>query len=501
MTSPKNEWNQIARYNTHTWSEASKWLIRERRYFIPHLIPQAETVWFLADSGVDMETFAALLAFRSAKGLAVEPFAQPQAAPVLVVFGPRGDFEQSMIMLHRIDQACTNGQEPLEDSGHFHFYHAKAEADEATYLDTRAGQEALLQSLPSGCKFVVIPNLAACLSPHKTTHDDGVALASLTEELNRAGIAVAVFEQASSRKSLGSQIVHKSSCLVRLMYDEAAPTELGGGFHLVRQKFDPYDSADVIPTRIQFWFTGLNDKLDWGWTYRDQQNTQSAKQTAIKERRIKVANMLAAKMEQKDIASVLDVHAATICRDTAVIQEQEPVTASADTSTRVDGATDPQAAAVSALEEEWGGAAGHEFAQPDSVAVCPEATLKDLPQPHPQVQHGRGVGNVPVWRDGDESLASELTAIEHERSFFTDSPSRQRPARLDNPRPAFSGQRPLRRRPTRGIGVVPINRQGDESLASEQASLVQHSSEQLTGSKREGEVDTPPAEPPWWDFL
>ena len=310
MTSPKNEWKQLAKYNTHTWAEASQWKLRERRFLVPCLIPYAETVLFLADPDVDAQTFANLLAFRTARGLSVEPFAPPKAAPVLVIFGPNQDLEQALKTLHRIDQACRSGDESMDALRNFHFYHAQAEADEATYLDTSAGQAALLKSVPAGCKLIVIPDLAACLSPHAKDRDS--SLSTLTKKLNSAGVAVAIFESAVPRSSVGAQFVTKSSCIVRLMYDEAAPTEVGGGFHLVRKKFDPYDTSDLIPTRIQFWFAALGGKLNWGWTFRDEQNPQSSKQVAIMERRIKVANLLAAKKEQKEIAALLDVHAATV---------------------------------------------------------------------------------------------------------------------------------------------------------------------------------------------
>ena len=464
MTSPKNEWKQISMYNTHTWAEASKWKLRERRFLIPYLIPEAETILFLADPDVDVQTFANLLAFRTSLGLPVEPFTSPKASPVLAIYGPRQDLEQAMKTLHRIDKACACASSDVSNKdalGNFRFYHAEAEADEATYLDTSTGQAALLASIPKGCKLIVITDLATCLSPNVKDRDSSLSV--LTEKLNSAGVAVAIFESALPRTSIGAQFVTKSSCIVRLMYDEAAPAELGGGFHLVRKKFDPYDTADVIPTRIQFWSTTLGGKLEWGWTFRDEQNQQSSKQVAIMERRIKVANLLAAKKEQKEIAALLDVHAATICRDVAAIQAQEgtpsvsPVPVEANPVANDGG--------LSALEEEWGARIGQTLAV-DHAGLAPLPVEREAPPPQRR-QTGRGVGMAPVNLKCDESIESELTAREHDQPHRMEATQRPRPARLANSAPLFFGARPSRRRPTRGVGTTPINRKGDESLDSE----------------------------------
>ena len=193
MTSPKNEWQQISKYNTHTWAEASKWRLRERRFLIPYLIPEAETILFLADPDVDEQTFANLLAFRTSRGLPLEPFTSPKALPVLVIYGPEQDLEQAMKTLHRIDQACASASSGVSNKDvleNFSFYHAEAEADEATYLDTSAGQAAVLASIPKGCKLVVITDLASCLSPHAKDRDSSLSV--LTKKLNSAGVAVAV---------------------------------------------------------------------------------------------------------------------------------------------------------------------------------------------------------------------------------------------------------------------------------------------------------------------
>ena len=495
MTSPKNEWKQISMYNTHTWAEASKWKLRERRFLIPYLIPEAETILFLADPDVDVQTFANLLAFRTSLGLPVEPFTSPKASPVLAIYGPRQDLEQAMKTLHRIDKACACASSDVSNKdalGNFRFYHAEAEADEATYLDTSTGQAALLASIPKGCKLIVITDLATCLSPNVKDRDSSLSV--LTKKLNSAGVAVAIFESALPRTSIGAQFVTKSSCIVRLMYDEAAPAEVGGGFHLVRKKFDPYDTADVIPTRIQFWSTTLGGKLEWGWTFRDEQNQQSSKQVAIMERRIKVANLLAAKKEQKEIAALLDVHAATVCRDIAAIQAQATATSTAS----VDPENVSQENALSSLEEEWGATSGHEV-----VLNCLDpAQLDDakVGQPHAQFETGRGVGTVPVNRKGDESLSAELTALEHEQAHFTTPPPpRQRPSRLKNSQNSFLGRKPPPRRPTRGIGAAPVNRAGDERAVSELNSLGGHSAEPLALAQKAADSHSPSAEPPWWE--
>lgn len=96
-------------------------------------------------------------------------------------------------------------------------------------------------------------------------------------------------------------------------------------------------------------------------------------------------------------------------------------------------------------------------------------------QPHAQFETGRGVGTVPVNRDGNETLEAELTVLEHEQSNQTEPPQRNRPARFAKVEPPAFGRKPSRRRQTRGVGSTPINREGDESVASELSAL----SEQL----------------------
>ena len=181
------------------------------------------------------------------------------------------------------------------------------------------------------------------------------------------------------------------------------------------------------------------------------------------ERRIKVANLLAAKKEQKEIAALLDVHAATICRDVAAIQAQEGTS----TASPVPVEAHPVAndGGLSALEEEWGTRTGQTLAV-GHAGHAPLPVEREAPPPQRR-QTGRGVGMAPINLKCDESIESELTAREHDQPHRTGATQRPRPARLANSAPPFFGARPSRRRPTRGVGTTPINRNGDESLDSE----------------------------------
>lgn len=408
MASPKNEWNEITQFNTYSWDIVSKWRIPERNYLVKYLIAAKETTCFLTEPGLKTSVFASLLAFCVSQGRSLEPFNIDRPASVLVLFH-EDEFDSDLETIQLVAKACADSGDQNGENKNLVIYHRVGEGDPTTYLDTHEGQRALTQSLPPACKLIVIPNLASWLHQDKAPSSDASPLEPLFKKLNKSGVAVAVFEQATKKSSIGCVLARKASNIIHLTHDPAAPSAIGEGFNIVRKKAS---KKDAIPATIQFWHVELDGKLDFGWEHRDPANIKTAKQVAVAQRQIEVANLLAQKKDQKEIAALLSVHAATISRDVAKIKSGAESTAPS-----------------TALEEEWG------------TTSAPSVGLKTGP-------HGwrpaRGIGSVPVNRDGDESISPDEAEMI--------APARRKP--------------PVnrRRRHGRGIGQVPVNREGDESF-------------------------------------
>lgn len=415
MASPKNEWNEITQFNTHSWDAASKWRIPERKYLVKDLFAAKETTCCLSEEGLDTKLFALLSAFRLAQGRSLEPFSISRPASVLVFFS-RDDFQSDMETMHLIAKASADDGYPDGSNGNLFIYHPVGEGDSDAYLDTHEGQRALMQSLPPACKLVLIPNLESCLRQGKAASSDASPLESLVEKLNKSGVAVVLFEQGTRKTSIGCALARKSSNIIHFTHDPASPSDIGGGFNIVRKKVS---KQDAIPATIQFWHVELDGKLEFGWECRDPADIKTAKQVAVEQRQIQVANLLALDMEQKEIAAVLKVHAATISRDVAKIKT---ATVSPAPST--------------ALDEEWGGS--------PTLVLGASTPLRGLKTSASGRRLARGIGNVPVNRNGDESVGPDEAEMI--------APARRKPR--------FNRRRPH----GRGIGQVPINRDGDESF-------------------------------------
>ena len=416
MASPKDEWNNVTQFAVQNWNTASQLRYRERQYLLKHLIAKSETTCFLAESSVEMLQFALLAAFHIAKGQNFEPFACSQAAPVLVCFAGE-DPAYDMTSMSRVAKACSDEIDPTSN---VFYYHRAEEQDTPSHLDTSEGQHALMRSLPKGCKAVIFPDIEAWFPHDRTSNHYTSPPHPFIAKLNKAGIAVVLFEQATKKTSIGATFAKKASNIIHLTTDPGAPTHIGGGFNIVRKKLD---KGDAVPTTIQFWFTELDDVLKFGWEFRDPANAKSITQMKISQRQIEVARLLASDkdMTQKAIAAHLSVDAATISRDVAALKAQI--------------ATRQQ---TSELAEEWDSVPSAKVVLEDAAKTEESPTAKVF-------RFGRGIGKTPVYRDGDESCESELATLN---------------APLRTPR-----------KRGRGVGKAPVNRECDESLESEVAAL------------------------------
>jgi DNA-binding NarL/FixJ family response regulator len=416
MASPKDEWNTVTQFAVQNWSDASQYRYRERQYLLKNLIAKGETTCFLADPGVEVLQFAQLLTFRIAQGQDFEPFACTQAAPVLICYAGE-DPHADMDSMHRVAKACADEAHPTSN---VFYYHRGEERDTPTHLDTSDGQHALMRSLPKGCKVVIFTEIDAWFPHDRTSNHYTSPPHPFIAKLNKAGIAVVLFEQATKKTSVGATFAKKASNIIHLTVDPGAPTHIGGGFNIVRKKLD---KGDAVPATIQFWFTELDDLLKFGWEFRDPANAKSITQMKISQRQIEVARLLASDKDitQKAIAAHLSVDAATISRDVAALKAQ--ITTRQQTSE---------------LAEEWSSVPSTNLASEDVVKTEESSTAKVF-------RFGRGIGKAPVYRDGDESCESELATL--------NAPHR------------------IPRKHGRGVGKAPINRECDESLESELAAL------------------------------
>ena len=277
-----------------------------------------------------------------------------------------------------------------------------------------------MRSLPKGCKAVIFTEIDAWFPHDRTSNHYTSPPHPFIAKLNKAGIAVVLFEQATKKTSIGATFAKKASNIIHLTVDPGSPTHIGGGFNIVRKKLD---KGDAVPATIQFWFTELDDLLKFGWEFRDPANAKSITQMKISQRQIEVARLLASDKDitQKAIAAHLSVDAATISRDVAALKAQ--ITTRQQTSE---------------LAEEWSSVPSTNLASEDVVKTEESSTAKVF-------RFGRGIGKAPVYRDGDESRGSELATLV--------APYR------------------TTRKHGRGIGKAPINRECDESLVSELAAL------------------------------
>lgn len=108
---------------------------------------------------------------------------------------------------------------------------------------------------------------------------------------------------------------------------EVEYAEFGGGFNVHRRKMSEFD---MISTCYQHWYRVVDRQIEFGWEIRDQGDKASIKQVEIHERRMRVQQLLADGMQQKEIASVLKVDPATVTRDVSKIKADSKPKPAAD---------------------------------------------------------------------------------------------------------------------------------------------------------------------------
>lgn len=315
MTSPKNEHSSITRFQLRSLDELAQRPKHLQPALMDGIINTAEITVIRADAGVETSPFMYLLARSLATNCDLGPFVTNGVVDVLLLNGgghakADADF-LSILQQYDRDWTCADTQK------HLPVYHRHHEKDGAIYLDTLEGRNALRETLLARphTKVVILDDIGSWLAPKQDRRDDNVNLEWVLEDLAKRNIALVVFDHTTKvgDRFCGQFLAHATN-LIRLTPDSCAPTEIGGGFNIVRNKLG---LSDKLPAKIQWWWAVVEDEFKTGWEWRDPESELSAKDIAIAERRIQVRSMAAQGMKQKEIVQALGIPQYTVSRDLA----------------------------------------------------------------------------------------------------------------------------------------------------------------------------------------
>lgn len=325
MASQIDEWNRITRLNVLTLEQSLNSELPKQDWLIPKLIPASGTIAVLAPPELATQPLALLLTYCIAGGKNFDPLGKGAGVTVLFCSG-NGDQHEDKSLLELISQKDPFQSSRDRANKNLHIYQREYQNDQPLYIDTHEGQKALRNSIPIGCQLVVFDNKQAWFTSKHPEMDDLAKVSPWLSALNRDGIAVLFFEHVTKNGAKTSALVRKTSNIVHLTKDPAAPTEFGGGFNIRRKKTD---FSDMAPSMFQFWYKVIDGKLDFGWECRDLSDATSAKQVAMLQRQMQIETYILQDMDQKEIAAELKVNAATISRDVAALRARKSGAAAA----------------------------------------------------------------------------------------------------------------------------------------------------------------------------
>lgn len=291
----------------------------DRKYILAGLIPEAGNVFIRVAPEVDALAFATQLNYACSAGLYFRPFGKATPVVTAAFFNTsyNGRVREHFEMFLEKEQS----EEYRELArNNLHYYTKELGGPQAGYLNWASTQSLLDESLPHKCKLVIHFDASRSIATKGADPMDYRSIANHLGKLNKDGIAVVMFYQASKRSgdALEDELLSDgSNYFLELTPDPGAPREFGGGFNVHRKKISEFDT---IPSCYQHWYRVVDRKIDFGWEIRDQEDKTTSKKLEMIERRMRVQQLLAAGMEQKEIASVLDVDPATICRDVSKLK-------------------------------------------------------------------------------------------------------------------------------------------------------------------------------------
>lgn len=319
MASPIDEWHNVTRLNLLTLKQSLNLELPKKDWLIPSFIPTSDTIAVMAAPEIETQPLAHLIAYCIAGGKNFDPFGQGAGVTVLFCSG-NGDPHEDKSLQELISQRDPHQSSRDRASQNLHIYQREYQDDLPIFIDTHEGQNALRNSIPKGCQLVVFDNKQAWFKGKFSKRDDMAKVSPWLSALNRDGIAVLFFEHATKNRANTNELVRKPSNIIQLTTDPAAPTGIGGGFNIVRKKTDVNDK---VPSMFQFWYKVVDGKFDFGWEFRDLSNATVTKQIEMNLRQMQVELLLAEDKQQKEIAEILKVDAATICRDAAALRARK----------------------------------------------------------------------------------------------------------------------------------------------------------------------------------
>jgi len=291
----------------------------EQKYILPGLISKAANVFVRVAPDVDALEFATQLSYSVAGGLNFLPFGKAEPVVVAAFFrthhSRRVEEHFQLFVEKQQSEACR--QRAHEN---LHYYAKELGGTQQGHLNWATTQDLLDESLPPKCELIIHFDAGRVIAQKGADPMDYRTIANHLSRLNKAGISAVLFYQGSKRgyDPLEDELLSDgSNYFMELTYDPGAPREFGGGCNVHRRKASEFDT---IPSCYQHWYRVVDHQIEFGWEIRDQDDKATAKQLEIHERRMRVQQLLADGMEQKEIASVLKVDPATVCRDVSKLK-------------------------------------------------------------------------------------------------------------------------------------------------------------------------------------
>lgn len=296
-------------------------LRRERPPFIVEgLVRERATTVFLTDPHVRLRYFPMHVALSAVSGARLEPFGPGAGQPTLLCLPDGDSFEDSKALSSLFALVASPPQRRRAYDG-FRWCHGADDGKGLPQLNTTDGQRALRRSMPKACKLVVLVNLAKYLA-EAPDRMNGASFDRFLADLNKEGIAVAIFEFAARPSNAVSAYVSHHHELIRLAVDVAAPVDYGEGFAVKRSKTLSGD----MPATLHVWYRQEGELIRPGWDCGGEDRSAMGKQVAIWERQQRIESIQAeaeargVKISQKTIAEELKVDPATVTRDMKAIR-------------------------------------------------------------------------------------------------------------------------------------------------------------------------------------
>ncbi|MBK8401314.1 MAG: helix-turn-helix domain-containing protein [Propionivibrio sp.] len=324
------EWGSDLGERVESLRDVSIKQIPDYKYLIPGLLPEDSNLVVGIGPNVDASMWTTLLLYSAGSGRSLSPF--PEHSPLSTLVVSRASTLRRMFQQIKLVHEKDSSEEYRDLAEENLFFLRGAEyVRRPGYLYSPTALGAIIEQMPPSCRLVVFLDGEFALTPpskaDKTADQRGFQI--FIESLNREGIATIIFHRVgrSGAEPLIDLILPDGlNYYINLTASPNAPTEYGTGFNVFQQKTSTFD---VGPSSFYFWHLIVDQELRFGWEIFDQ-SADSAKKLEIFERRKKVQQLLEAGIQQREIAKVLEVDPATVCRDVSRLKPKKPPANSTD---------------------------------------------------------------------------------------------------------------------------------------------------------------------------